>query len=114
MQAAMNGYCDLAPPDWILNTDEHGCSVYRAQHAEHRVLQLPARRGPRIELFEDCEWLRDDALRRGRGVEPLPIRVHAGAKSPAPMRHMACRQSLEPSRVLSQTHRATESQLQSS
>lgn len=24
------GWCDLAPPDWILGTDEHGCRVYHA------------------------------------------------------------------------------------
>lgn len=25
------GDCDLAPPDWILETDEHGCMRYRAR-----------------------------------------------------------------------------------
>jgi hypothetical protein len=25
------GYCDLAPPDWILETDAHGCSAYHAR-----------------------------------------------------------------------------------
>lgn len=25
------GYCDLAPPDWILETDVHGCSAYHAR-----------------------------------------------------------------------------------
>jgi hypothetical protein len=25
------GSCDLAPPDWILETDAHGCSAYHAR-----------------------------------------------------------------------------------
>jgi hypothetical protein len=25
------GYCDLAPPDWILETDAHGCAAYHAR-----------------------------------------------------------------------------------
>lgn len=25
------GACDLAPPDWLLETDEHGCKAYRAR-----------------------------------------------------------------------------------